>query len=289
MSDPVTRLRSRPAGLTREVLRSTRLRIGLVIFFVVVACAIIGPYVAPHNPTAFVGRPFGPPTSTAVLGTDYVGRDVLSRFLSGGRTILELSVLATLLDVGVGTCVALVAGYSLKVGDEVLMRSMDLLLAFPPIVLALVAVSIVGPAAWLIILVVGVSQMPQTARVMRSAVVQVRDLDFVKYAEAIGVSRWRILKDQLLPNVVAPLMVELGLRLTFAIGLIASLDYLGLGTQPPAADWGLMIQENQTGLSVTPWPVLIPIVAIALLTIGSNLATDGVARIVAGVDRTVDA
>jgi peptide/nickel transport system permease protein len=166
---------------------------------------------------------------------------------------------------------------------------MDLLLAFPPIVLALLFVSVIGPASWLIVLVVGVSQMPQSARVIRAAVVQVRDLDFVKYAEAIGVPRSKILRRQIFPNVVAPVMVEFGLRLTFAIGLIASLDYLGLGVQPPASDWGLMIQENQSGLGVTPWPVVVPIIAIALLTIGTNLVTDGVARSVAGVDRRLEA
>ena len=168
------------------------------------------------------------------------------------------------------------------------MRGMDLLLAFPPIVLALMCVSVVGPAAWLIVLVVGISQLPQTARVIRAAVVQVRDLDFVKYAEAVGLPRRRILREQMLPNVTAPLMVEIGIRLTFAIGLIASLDYLGLGVQPPKADWGLMIQENQSGLIVTYWPVLVPVLAIAVLTIGTNLVTDGIARSVGGIDRKVD-
>jgi peptide/nickel transport system permease protein len=137
--------------------------------------------------------------------------------------------------------------------------------------------------------VVGVSHTPQTARVMRAAVVQVRDLDFIKYAEAVGLSRGRILRSQVLPNVVAPLTVEFGLRLTFSIGLIASLDYLGLGVQPPQPDWGLMIEENQSGLSVSPWPVLIAVAAIAVLTIGTNLVTDGVARSAAGIDRRLEA
>jgi len=149
-------------------------------------------------------------------------------------------------------------------------------------------VSVVGPAEWLIVLVVGLSQMPQSARLIRAAVVQVRDLDFVKYAEGIGLPRRRILRHELLPNVVAPLMVEIGLRLTFSIGLIASLDYLGLGVQPPAPDWGLIIQENQSGLNVTYWPVLVPVVAIALLTIGTNLVTDGIARAVGGIDRRLE-
>lgn len=275
--------------MIREILRSGRARVGLVMCLIVVACAVVGPYFAPHDTTEFVGIPFGFPSHTAPLGTDYVGRDVLSRFLAGGRNILVLAVLSTLLNVGGGAIIALIAGYSLRFADEVLMRAMDFLLAFPPIVLALMFVSVYGSAAWLIVLVVGVSQMSQTARVIRAAVVQVRDLDFIKYAEGIGLSRTRTLREQLLPNVVAPLMVELGLRLTFSIGLIASLDYLGLGVLPPTADWGLMIQENQSGLSVTPWPVLIPVLAIMILTIGSNLVTDGIARTVGGIDRRVEA
>ena len=254
-----------------------------------IGLALIGPYLAPHSTTEFVGAPFAPPSSKAPFGTDSVGHDVLSRFLAGGQNVLLLAILATVITIVGGTVVALVAGYSVRAGDEVLMRGMDLLLAFPPIVLALMCVSVVGPAAWLIVLVVGISQLPQTARVVRAAVVQVRDLDFVKYAEAVGLPRRRILREQMLPNVTAPLMVEIGIRLTFAIGLIASLDYLGLGVQPPKADWGLMIQENQSGLIVTYWPVLIPVLAIAVLTIGTNLVTDGIARSVSGIDRKVDA
>jgi peptide/nickel transport system permease protein len=275
-------------GALRQALDSTRTRVGLALCGVVVGVALIGPYVAPHSPTEFVGAPLARPSSTARLGTDGVGHDVLSRFLAGGQNVLLLSVLATLITIVGGTMVALVAGYSRRAGDEVLMRGMDLLLAFPPIVLALMCVSVVGPAAWLIVLVVGVSQLPQTARVVRAAVVQVRDLDFVKYAEAVGLPRRRILREQMLPNVTAPLMVEIGIRLTFAIGLIASLDYLGLGVQVPHADWGLDIQQNQGTLTVAYWPVLVPVAAIALLTIGTNLVTDGIARSVGGIDRKVD-
>jgi peptide/nickel transport system permease protein len=265
-----------------------RTRVGLALCLLIAACAVIGPYVTPYNPTDYIDLAFAPPSSHSWFGTDYLGRDVFSRFLAGGQNLLVLAVLATGLNIVSGTIVALIAGYSLRFADEALMRSMDLLLAFPPIVLALMCVSVVGPAQWLIVLVVGLSQMPQSARLIRAAVVQVRDLDFVKYAEGIGLPRRRILRHELLPNVVAPLMVEIGLRLTFSIGLIASLDYLGLGVQPPAPDWGLIIQENQSGLSVTYWPVLVPVVAIALLTIGTNLVTDGIARAVGGIDRRLE-
>lgn len=284
--------RRRNRGTLRELaagsMRLGRTRVGLVLLLLVVGVALIGPFFTPYSPTAFVGPPFGPISSAHWLGMDYVGRDVLSRFLAGGRTLLILALLATVLGVGAGTLVGLIAGYSLRVADEVSMRFMDLLLAFPPIVLALMCVSVVGPAEWLIVLVVALSHMPQTARVIRAAVVQVRDLDFIKYAQAIGVSKARILREQVLPNVVAPLTVEFGLRLTFSIGLIASLDYLGLGVQPPKADWGVMIQENQSGLNVSPWPVLIAVAAIAVLTIGSNLVTDGIGHVAGGIERRAE-
>jgi len=271
-----------------QALRFGRTRVGLGIVGLVVAVAFIGPAVAPRSATGFVGVPFSPPSHTAPLGTDYLGRDVLSRFLDGGRAVLVLALVSTMIGVSTGTVVGLVAGYTLRAADEVLMRGMDLLLAFPSIVLVLMCITIIGPALWVIVLVVGISYMPPTARVIRAAALQVRDLDFIKYAEGIGVPRFRILLGEVLPNVVAPLTVEFGLRLTYSIGLIASLDYLGFGVQPPAADWGLMIQENQPGLNVAPWAVLLPVLVIALVTVGSNLVTDGLGRAVAGVDRKVE-
>lgn len=274
--------------LLLQACRFGRTRIGLVIVGCVVAVAFIGPAVAPRSATGFVGVPFSPPSHTAPLGTDYLGRDVLSRFLDGGRAVLVLALVSTMIGVSTGTIVGLVAGYTLRAADEVLMRGVDLLLAFPSIVLVLMCITIIGPALWVIVLVVGISFMPPTARVIRAATLQVRDLDFIKYAEGIGVPRFRILLGEILPNVVAPLTVEFGLRLTYSIGLIASLDYLGFGVQPPAPDWALMIQENQSGLNVAPWPVLLPVLVIALITVGSNLVTDGIGRAVAGVDRQVE-
>jgi peptide/nickel transport system permease protein len=275
--------------LISESLRQRRTQVGLVLLVVIVFIAVFGPLLTRYSPTQFVGNTFASPSSKTWLGTDYLGRDVWSRFLAGGRTLLVLALLSTVLGVGSGTLVGVVAGYSLRAADEVLMRFMDLVLAFPPIVLALMCVAIVGSSGWLIVLVVAVSHMPQTARVMRAAVLQVRDLDFIKYAEAVGLRRGRMLREQVLPNVVAPLTVEFGLRLTYSIGLIASLDYLGLGVQPPLPDWGLMIQENQSGLSVSPWPVLVAVAAIAILTVGSNLVTDGIGRSAAGIDRRLEA
>ena len=165
------------------------------------------------------------------------------------------------------------------------MRGMDVILAFPSIVLALVAVATVGPKLWLIVLVVGLTTMPRVARVTRGASLEIVERDFVQAAEAMGESRLKILAGELLPNITGPLMVEASLRLTYSIGLIAGLSFLGFGLQPPNADWGLMINENRQGLTVQPWGVVMPVIAIALLTIGTSLIGDGLSRASAGIDR----
>jgi len=166
------------------------------------------------------------------------------------------------------------------------MRIADVFLAFPQIVLALLVVTAFGPKLWLIILTVAISHSPRVARVMRGAALQVVERDFVRAAEAVGEKRSRILFAELLPNVTSPLLVETGLRLTYSIGLMAGISFLGLGLQPPHADWGLMINENRLDVTVQPWAVLLPVLAIALLTVGTNLVTDGVARASIGVDRS---
>jgi peptide/nickel transport system permease protein len=232
-----------------------------------------------------VGAPYSKPNSTALLGTDALGRDILSRFLWGGRSILGMSIAATAIGLVLGVAIGLVAAYSRGRLDDVLMRLMDVILAFPSIVLALVAVATAGPQVWLIILVVGITTMPRVARVTRGSSVEIVERDFVQAAEALGEPRRKILMGELLPNITSPLMVEASLRLTYAIGLIASLAFLGFGRQPPAADWGLMIHENQQGLTVQPWGVLMPVLAIAMLTIATSLIGDGLSRASAGIDR----
>ena len=269
----------------RTVLGMWRARIGLAIVVVLVAIALFGPLVAPHSPTEFIAAPNSPPSAHALFGADSLGRDVWSRFLYGGRSVLGLSVAATIVGVGLGLMIGLTAAYAGGLVDEALMRIADVFMAFPQIVLALLLVTDFGPKLWLIVLTVGISHAPRVARVIRGAAQQVVERDFVKAAEAVGESRRRIIFGELLPNVTSPLLVEVGLRLTYSIGLIAAISFLGFGLQPPAADWGLMINENRLAVTVQPWGVLLPVLAIALLTIGTNLVTDGVARASIGLDR----
>lgn len=281
---PLTRHR----GLARQALRLRRTQLGLGAIVLLIGLALIGPLFAPHSATGFVGAPFSGPSGAAPFGTDTLGRDVLSRFLDGGRTILAIAFAGTALGIAAGTALGLVCGYSRRVVDDIAMRLVDLLMAFPGIVLALLLLTIGGTQARVLIGVVALSFMPHTSRVVRSSTMQLRDSDFVLYAQSTGTPTRRILFQEILPNIAGPLTVEFGLRLTQSIGTIAGLDYLGLGAQPPTADWGLMVQENQSGLMSAPWSVLLPIIAIAALAIGVNLVTDGIAQASAGIDRTLD-
>lgn len=275
----------RPTGVILGALGLGRTKIGLGLVLIIAAIAIFGPLIAPHGPADFIGLPNTGPSGAARFGTDHLGQDVWSRFLDGGREILLLASAATLLGLAVGTSLGLLAAYSKGALDDVLMRSMDVILAFPSIMLALVAIATLGASGWLIILAVGLTNVPRVARVTRAAAQPIVERDFVAAAEAIGVPRWRILFGEILPNVLSPLMVEASLRLTYSIGLIAGLAFLGFTANPNGADWGLMIQENQIALVVQPWGVVLPIIAVALLTMGTGMVGDGIARAAAGIDR----
>jgi len=275
-------------GLLRRSWANGRTKTGLGITLLVVAMALIGPFVAPGGETAIVGPPNATEVPGLLFGTDTTGRDVWSRFLFGGVSVLWLSALCTIVGVGAGLLIALLAGYSRTWVDEVLMRTTDVFLAFPAIVLALLFLAIFQPSPWTVILTVALGHAPRVARVMRAAVLDVAGRDYVRSAESMGLRRWAIRLGDLLPNVTGPLMVECGLRLTYSIGLVAGLGFLGLsGLEADQADWGLMINEGRIAFTVQPWPVLLPVIAIGLLTIGTNLVADGIARAAAGTDREV--
>ncbi len=275
----------RGANLLRRSMRLWRTRIGVALVGLIVLISIIGPYIAPYGPSTPVGVPNANPGGKAVLGTDYLGQDVLSRALYGGRSILVMAVLATALGLIAGGAIGLVAAYSRNALDDTLMRAMDVLLALPQIMLALVAVAIIGPRAWVIVVAIALTTVPRIARVARGAAQPVVERDFIACSEAMGVPRWRIVGAELLPNTLGPLMVEASLRVTYNIAVVAALAFLGLAPDPNGANWGTMIQENEIVLAVQPWGTLAPIIAIALLTMGTGLIGDGIARTAAGIDR----
>ncbi len=251
----------------------------------VVAVAVIGPFVAPHTATEFVGMPFATPSAHYWLGTDVLGRDVLSRVLSGGWLLLLVAAAATVLGVAVGALAGIMAAYYKGWRDGLIMRAVDVILAFPAIVFALLLVSIAGPKLWLVCVAVAMTHAPQVARVIRSAALDICEKDYVKAIELIKVPPRKIIRGEILPNLVTPLMVEAGLRLTWSIVIIAGLSFLGFGVQPPAPNWGLMLNENRIGMVSNPWCVIVPALLIALLTVGMNTFTDSIARVSIGVDR----
>jgi peptide/nickel transport system permease protein len=287
-----TALEQLPAGqpgvlrsLFLRSLRYPRMQVGLVLFVLLLGLALIGPYFAPASPTDLVGSPFGS-SPHSPFGLDYIGEDVFSRFLWGGRSVFALTTIATGLGVGLGVVVGLIAAYSRGRTDDGLMRSMDVILSFPQVVLVLAAAATLGPHLWLLVLTVAITTMPRTARVVRGSALEIVERDFVRSAQALGESRPRILFGEILPNITSPLLVEATLRYTYTIGLIAALSFLGFGLQPPHADWGLMINENRTGFTANPWGVALPVLAIGLLTISTGLIGDGLSRALAGSDDT---
>jgi peptide/nickel transport system permease protein len=282
LSAPV---RTRSAGLLRRAMRLWRTRFGVAITLLLIAVAIVGPLLAPHSPGQFVGTPFQSAGGKLPLGADQLGQDVWSRFLDGGRSILVTSGLATLLGVGAGLLIGLSAALFGGWIDELLLRLTDILLAFPQIFLPLIAMATVGPKPWLIVLTVALTTMPRTVRVMRGAASSVVEREFISAARSIGDSHMRILLVELLPNVVGTLVVETTFRLTYAIQLIAALAFLGLSTSADAPNWGTMVSQNASALTLQPWAALAPAIAIALLTVGTGLIGDGLARVTAGIDR----
>ncbi len=266
-----------PATL-RRIGRQRRLVTGIVITLIIVLMAIFGPLFAPYGENEIVGKPYTHEGSW--LGTDYLGQDVWTRVLDGGGTILVNSLLATALGMVLGIMIGVVAAYAGGWLDEVIMRLNDVALAFPQILLALLVLTAVDqPAWWVIVLLVGASHAPRVARLARGVALGIVSRDYVTAAEALGESRLRVILAEVLPNMNAPLLAEAGLRLTYSIGLIAGIGFLGFATNPGAADWGYMINENRLALLVQPWGVLAPVIIIGIFTIGTNLMADGIAQL----------
>ncbi|GAB48957.1 ABC transporter permease [Mobilicoccus pelagius] len=269
-------MRTRFAGPLRE----PRILLGTVLTLAVVLLALLGPWIAPYGEQEIVGRPFT--MAGSFLGTDYLGQDVWTRVLHGGRSVLLISVLATILGVLIGALAGVVAAYARGWLDEAVMRSADVLLAFPQILLALVVLSAVSqPTWWMIVLLVALAHIPRVARVARGVALTYVTRDFVAAAEAMGESQWRIAVSELGPNLVVPLLAETGLRLTYSIGMVAGIGFLGFATDPGAADWGQMTNENRLALLVQPWGVLAPVILVAVFTIGTNLIADGLGDLAA--------
>ena len=258
--------------------RTTALGTTIVLLFVFVA--IFAPLLAPYDYNQQIySDARQPPSSTHWFGTDHLGRDVFSRVLLGAGDIFTLAGLGTLLAVITGTAFGLLSGYWGDLFDEVLMRLFDGLLAIPALLLSLLLLGTLGPSRNSILIVILIVYTPIVARVVRSVVLAVKNKSFVEAARLQGESLRRILFREILPSVMPTLAVEAALRFSYAIFLVASLGFLGVGVQPPSPNWGLMVNEARPYVSQLPWAMYFPAAAIAIVVIGVNLMADGVKRV----------
>ena len=257
-------------------LRSPALAVGGAILAVVLVLGVAAPWVAPYPTTQqhMLDR-LKPPGARFVLGTDQYGRDLLSRTLVGARPALLLGLGAVALGLALGVPIGLLAGYVGGRLDDVVMRVVDAMLAFPSLLLALLIITAVGASLSHALLAIGVANAPGVARIVRSATLSLREAEFVLAARARGERHVYVMFGEILPNVLAPVVVEATVRVGFAILAGASLSFLGLGVQPPTADWGLMIREARQYVFLSPWPLLAPGTALALTIVAFNLFGDG--------------
>ncbi|MFJ4784031.1 ABC transporter permease [Streptomyces sp. NPDC088794] len=276
----------RAAARAWRTLRSSRTAtVGLAIVAVHVLIALLAPLLTSYDPIANdASHALLGPSADHWAGTDQYGRDVLARVLYGGRYALGVSVTATLVTVALGTVVGCAAALRGGWFDDVLGRILDAVLSIPSILALLVVVTALGTGPAVIVLAIAVSYVPQVARVVRGAALAVVPMDYVTAARARGESTWSILRREVLPNITDVVCVEFAMRASWVVLLISSLSFLGFGADPPTPDWGLMVAENRTAITVVPMASLAPIIALATLVVGLNLAADGLSK-AWGVDR----
>lgn len=273
--------RRRAAAAMRVILRTPSALAGLLVVSFWVVCALFWPLFTPYDPNAQDANSLlAHPSPAHLLGADQFGRDVLSRVLAGSREVLTLAPAATLLGLAGGIVVGLATAYYRGWFDEVVMRVMDAIMAFPIVVLALLVLSLLGPSPLNVVLIIAFTYVPLTGRIVRAAALTVRDLDYVAAARLRGARGPSIMLAEILPNITGPIIVEATVRVGYAIFAEASLSFLGLGVQPPSPDWGAMINDTHLYVQNDPVIVLAPTLAIASLVVAINLLADGLRQAV---------
>jgi peptide/nickel transport system permease protein len=276
MTALATRAQRRPR--TPRFLRHWQGRIGLALLLLTLVVIVFGPVLSPYPPTKIIGPPFAPAGGAFPLGTDVLGRDVLSRLLWGGQSVLLLGGLATALAYAGGGTVGLAAGFLRGRIDATLMRLMDVILAVPPLLFLLVLATGAGSGAVVAVVGVALIQVPGIARIIRAATLEIAGRGYIEAASARGERTSHILFREITPNISPTIVADGGTRLTVSILSIAALTFLGVGLQPPAANWALMMTENRPGLTYQPWAVIAPALMLAALTLSINLLADAYAR-----------
>jgi len=268
--------RSFAVDVWRRFRRAPGAIVGAAVVAAILLVAIFAGVIAPSDPLAQnLALGAQAPSPAHWFGTDKLGRDVFSRIVYGARISISIGFVAVGLAITVGTFIGLVAGYVGKRTDAVLMSAMDLMLAFPSIILAIGITTILGPSITNLMIAVGIVYVPQYARLARSSVLSVKENEYIEAARAIGVSTPAILARHLLPNILAPLLVQATLGVATAELEAAGLSYLGLGARPPAPEWGAMLNDARDYWSSAPWALIFPGLSITTLVLGFNLLGDG--------------
>jgi peptide/nickel transport system permease protein len=260
----------------RQFLRHPTGMVGAVIVFILIFTGLFGPMLAPMDPNdpEFNDR-FAPPSLTHPMGADDFGRDILSRVMHGASVSLRVAAISVSLATVVGTLLGMVAGYGNRVTDEVIMRSMDVLFAFPAILLAIAVLAALGKGVSNAMIAIGIVYIPIFARIARAEVISIKEEEFITVARALGATPMRIMFVHILPNILSPIIVEISLSLSFAILAEAALSFFGLSVQPPDPSWGRMLAEGRAYFQQSTWLGVFPGLAIMISVMGFNFLGDG--------------
>ena len=283
----MTKQRGQPAALevgrspqwlrfAKRFLRSRNVMAGSLVLCAVILLVLLAPAISPYKPTQQFRRDrLQPPNADFLLGTDNLGRDILTRILYGGQVSLQVGIVSVAIGATTGALLGLIAGYSGRWVDVLIMRFIDMMLAFPGILLALVIIAVLGRNLQNVMIAVGLSSIPVYTRVVRGSTLSLKQVDFIVAAQALGGSSWRIMSRHIFPNVLAPIIVVATNGIAGAIIAGAALSFLGLGQQPPDPEWGLMLNEGREFIRVAAWVTTFPGLAIMVTVLAINLLGDG--------------
>jgi peptide/nickel transport system permease protein len=267
---------SQTAEVWRRLKRNRAAVVGGLIVLLFVSIAILAPLITPYPPNeGDLAKRLKPPSREYLLGTDSLGRDLLSRVIYGARISLQIQVVAVFIALVIGTLLGLIGGYYGGKFDHLIMRFMDILLAFPGIFLAISIIAVLGPGLANLMLAAGIYSVPQFARIVRGSVISLKEKEFIEAARAVGESDFNILFRYILPNSMAPIIIQTTLRMATVLLTASGLSFLGLGVQPPTAEWGAMLSNARAYLITAPHVATIPGLAIMLVVMGFNLFGDG--------------
>jgi peptide/nickel transport system permease protein len=268
--------RRNPARLALRRLLHHRLFVsGLFLFAIILSVGLLAPLIAPVDPDKIdMNATFLPPSLAHPFGTDNFGRSLLSRVIWGARLSMLIGAAVVLINAVAGTAIGAAAGYFRSI-DNLVMRANDALMAFPPVLLAIAVTAMLGPSITDVIIALGIVYTPRTARIVRSSVIVLREMDYVQAAVAAGAGDWHVLRRHILPNALAPLIVQLSFLFAYAVLTEATLSFLGVGAVPPTPTWGNIMAEGRQYLTDAPWIIGIPGAALMITVLGLNLLGDG--------------